>query len=286
MGERASLKTEEMSKKIEEIEFTIFDTETTGLEPESGDRIVEIAAIKFIGKERRGAFQSLVNPGQPISPEAFNINQITPDMLKDAPPMQAVIADFLEFIQDTCLCTYNAGFDLGFLNHELKLTGQSVLKNALIVDILKMSKRLLPGLQRYALWFVADKLGIKKEQAHRALSDVELTLDVFNRLMQILSAKKIFDFDNFLSLFAFNVGLLEDIHNQKVARIQQALDLGVKLKIKYLSSSSAEVSEREVLPKEVRQDKGRSYLVGYCYLRNEERSFRIDSILHLEYSTA
>lgn len=270
--------------KLEEVEFTIFDTETTGLEPESGDRIVEIAAIRFKGGERLDTFQSLVNPGRPISQEAFDINQITPEMLKDAPPMQAVIPEFLEFIQDSCLCSYNAGFDLGFLNHELKLAKQPLLKNVLIIDILKMARRLLPGLERYGLIYVADKLGIKKEQAHRALSDVELTLDVFNRLVRILTTKEIFDFDNFLSLFAFNTGFLEDINNQKVARIQQALDLGVKLKIRYLSCASAEVSIREVLPKEVRQDKGRSYLVGYCYLRNEERSFRIDSILHLEYS--
>ena len=70
--------------------------------------------------------------------------------------------------------------------------------------------------------------------------------------------------------------------NQKIAKIQEAMDLKVKLKIKYLSSSNAEVCEREVIPKEIKQENNRSYLVGYCCLKNEERTFRIDGLLHLE----
>lgn len=271
-----------MMQNIDEVEFTIFDTETTGLEPESGDRIVEIAAVRIKGKEKIDTFQTLVNPGRPISEEAFNVNQITPDMLKDAPGMETVMPEFLKFIQGTYLCSYNAAFDLGFLDKELNLMGQPKLKDVVVVDILKMAKRLLPGLERYALWFVAEKLRIKAEQKHRALSDVELTLQTFNKLIQILYSQGITDFNNFSSLFSINSRFLEDVDNQKVAQIQQALDLGVKLRIKYLSRTNAKVSEREVLPKEIRQDKGRIYLVGHCYLRNEERSFRIDSILRLE----
>jgi predicted DNA-binding transcriptional regulator YafY len=75
---------------------------------------------------------------------------------------------------------------------------------------------------------------------------------------------------------------LKDIDNQKIASIQEAIDLGVKLKIKYLSSASATLTERQVIPKEIKQENNRSYLVGYCCLRNEERSFRIDGILHIE----
>lgn len=267
---------------IEEVEFTIFDTETTGLEPESGDRIVEIAAVRVKGKEKIDTFQTLVNPGRPISEEAFNVNQITPDMLKDAPGMETVMPEFLKFIQGTRLCSYNAAFDLGFLNHELNLMGRPRLEGIVVVDILKMARRLLPGLERYALMCVAEKLGIKTPQEHRALADVELTFQAFNKLKQIFFAKGISDFDNFSNLFSIGSRFLADINNRKIAEIQRALDLGVKLRIKYLSRTNAKVSEREVLPKEIRQDKDRIYLVGHCCLRNEERSFRIDSILHLE----
>lgn len=271
-----------MNKDINEVEFTIFDTETTGLEPESGDRIVEIAGIRFRGQEKIATFQTLVNPGRPISEAAFAVNQITAEMLKDAPAINTILPEFLKFIQGSCLCSYNAGFDWGFLNNELRLAGMPVLKDIVVVDILKMAKRLLPGLERYALSFVADKLGVKMAQKHRALSDVELTWEVFHKLKEILSRKDIFDFANFASLFGINAQFLSDIHNQKMAKIQEAIDLGVKLKIKYLASSNAEVTEREVVPKEIKQENNRVYLVGHCCLRNEERSFRIDGILYLE----
>jgi len=271
-----------MPRNIGEVEFTIFDTETTGLEPESGDRIVEIAAVKFKGQEKISSFSTLVNPQRPISEAAFQVNQITPQMLKDAPDVSSVLPKFLEFIQGTCLCSYNAAFDLGFLNNELKLIGKPPLQDIVVVDILKMSRRLMPGLPRYALWFVADNLGINTEQKHRALCDVELTWQVFKKLKETLRQKGILDFANFSNLFSINPAVLADLNNQKVAEIQEAIGLGVKLKIKYLSSSSAEVTERQVIPKEIREEQGRRYLVGHCCLRNEERSFRIDGILHLE----
>ena len=104
-----------MNKNIDEVEFTIFDTETTGLEPQSGDRIVEIAAIKFKGKVKIATFQALVNPGRPISEAAQTVNNITAQMLKDAPSAEVILPGFLDFIKDTCLCSYNAPFDLAFL---------------------------------------------------------------------------------------------------------------------------------------------------------------------------
>lgn len=270
-----------MHRNINEIEFTIFDTETTGLDPSGGDRIVEIAALRFKGKDRLETFQSLVNPHCPISQAAYEVNHISQEMLKDAPEIKAVMPDFLNFIKDSCLCSYNAGFDLGFLDNELKLLGQPALEDIVVVDILKMARRLLPDLGRYALWFVAERLGLESKQEHRALSDVELTLGVFHKLKEILDKKGISDFLNFTGLFGINAQILENIHNQKISQIQEAIDLGVKLKIKYISSSG-QVTEREVIPKEIRQENKQTYLVGHCCLRNEERSFRIDGILHLE----
>ena len=271
-----------MNRDINEVEFTIFDTETTGLEPESGDRIVEIAGIRFKGRQKIASFQTLINPHRPISASAFEVNRITPGMLQDAPGIETVMPDFLKFIRGSCLCSYNAAFDLEFLNNELKIIQQNPLKDIVVIDILKISRRLLPGLERYALGFVADKLGIKAAQKHRALADVELTLGVFHKLKALLQAKGILEVQNFLSLFSLNSSSLADLYNQKLAQIQEAMDLGAKLKIKYISSSLGQVTEREVIPKEIKQDKNRTYLIGHCCLRQEERSFRIDGILHLE----
>jgi predicted DNA-binding transcriptional regulator YafY len=97
--------------------------------------------------------------------------------------------------------------------------------------------------------------------------------------------KGVIDFEQFISLFGLSSQLLNNINNIKVARIRQALDLGVSLKIKYLSGHNAELTEREVIPREIIQDKNQIYLVGFCNLRNQERTFRIANILHLEMGT-
>ncbi|MBM3250393.1 MAG: WYL domain-containing protein [Candidatus Omnitrophica bacterium] len=271
-----------MNRHIREVDFIVFDTETTGLDPASGDRIIELAAIRLKGSQRLDTFQALVNPLRPVSPGAFAVNKISQEMLEGALTMDKVMPQFLEFIRDSCLCSYNAGFDLEFLNQELRLLGKPPLEDAVVLDVLKMARRLLPGLERYALWFVAEKLDIKIKQEHRALSDVELTIGVFERFKELLSQKGVFDFTNLTHLFSISPKVLEGLDALKIAEIQEAIELGVKLKIRYLSSSGGEVSEREVIPKQIKQERNQNYLVGFCSLRNEERTFRIDGILHLE----
>ena len=209
-----------MPKHIDEVEFTIFDTETTGLKPEDGDRIVELAGLRVKGSERIAVFDALINPSRPISPGAFAVNKITAQMLQDASCPKEVLGRFLEFIRGSCLCSYNAEFDLGFLNNELKLislpaplevapraagllTGPAV-NNLVVFDLLTMARKLMPGLSRYALWFVAGKLGVSSAQEHRAFSDVEMAWEVFGKFKVICREKGITDFSDFSKLFAFN----------------------------------------------------------------------------------
>ena len=277
-------------QELDGITYSIFDTETTGLDPQMGDRIVELAAIKFKQGRRVATFQTLINPLRPISEAAFRVNNITAAMLKNAPPIEKILPDFLDFIKDSCLCSYNASFDLEFLSNESRRIDKSswgmerslLLDKIIVIDILKMARRLLPGLERYALWFVAERLGLRIQQQHRALQDTELTLAVFNNLINILKAKGIANFDSFVGLFGINSHFLENLNNQKLAKIQEAIDLGVKIKIKYLSSTNAQVSQRQIIPKHIKQDKNRNYLIGHCLLKSEERTFNIDGILHLE----
>lgn len=186
-----------MSKNIDEIEFTVFDTETTGLDPKSGDRIIELAAVRFKGENRLAVFQSLVNPEYPVSLGAFNVNRISAEMLMVAPKSKEIIPKFLNFVQGSYLCCYNADFDLGFLNNELSILGLDQIKDIPVVDLLKIARIALPGLERYALWYVAENLGIKVKQEHRALSDVELTLGVFYRLKEKIKEKGIVGFEVF-----------------------------------------------------------------------------------------
>jgi len=271
-----------MHEDIDEVEFTIFDTETTGLNWQAGDRIVEIAGLRFKGQEKIATFSSLVDPGYPVSEAAFAVNKITPQMLRTAESPKEVIPRFLEFIRGSCLCSYNAEFDLGFLDNELQLISLSRPGDMVVFDVLTMARRLMPGLNRYALWFVAEKLGVRSKQEHRALSDVQMTWEVFDRLKILCQAKGITDFSGFSGLFAFNPGLLGSSNEQKASKVMECIDLKATLKIRYISTQNAQVTERQVIPKEIRQDRGHKYLVGYCCLKKEERVFRLDNILSLE----
>lgn len=124
-------------------------------------------------------------------------------MLKDAPDIKTVMPNFLNFIQGSCLCTYNAEFDLGFLNNELKLIGLPVINNIVVLDVLIMARKLIPNLPKYALWFVAQHLQVKSTQQHRALADVELTWEVFTKFKVICQQKGITSFTDFSQNFSY-----------------------------------------------------------------------------------
>lgn len=271
-----------MDKKIDDIDFAIFDVETTGLDPRSGDRMIEIAALRYKNGRSSDSFSSLINPQREISPAAFEVNHISQAMVEGAPFAAIVIPQFLKFIGNSCLAGYNVGFDIGFLENELKLLGENLVSDTAIVDIIRMARRVIPNVRSYSLANISRHIGINNPQVHRALSDVELTAGVFSHLIAKLKSKGIDNFLQFYNLFGLNLSLTEDINNQRLAAIQRAIDLGVRLKIKYYSSSGAEVTEREVSPKEIRPEGKSKYLIGYCHLRKDERTFKINAILNLE----
>jgi DNA polymerase III epsilon subunit len=186
-----------MKKKqlhLGELDVTVFDTETTGLDPRSGDRIIEIAAVRFKNGIRAGTFHSLVDPCRPVSRGAFMVNGISDEMLEGAPSMKELLPGFVDFIRGSCLCAYNAPFDMGFLHEEFRRAGKRFPRGIVVVDILAMARRLL-RLQRHALWYVAKSLGAGSGvQEHRALSDVELTMEVFTLLLEAARSKGISTF--------------------------------------------------------------------------------------------
>ncbi len=271
-----------LKSNINEVEFAVFDTETTGLDPRSGDRIVEIAAIRLKGQEEVGRFQSLVNPGRSISQGAYQVNRISEEMLKNAPLPAEVFPKFMEFVEGSCLCSYNAGFDMGFLTNELKLLNRSLPANIEVLDILTMARRLLPGLDRYRLESVAQSLAVEMNEKHRALADVLTSVALFEKFKKMLADRGIVFFKDALGLFGVTSLATEDMANQKISRIQEALDKKMKVMIKYLSVSTGRISERELIPKEIKLENNRSYLVGYCLKKKEERTFRLDGILYIE----
>ncbi len=187
--------------KIHSAEIVVFDVETTGLFPQDGDRIVEIAAMKVKGGKVVDQFYSLVNPKRPIPAQATNINQITEDMVADAPTADAVLPRLIDFISGGCVAGHNARFDMGFLCYELSLFGRRLKDDTPVVDTLKMAKGLLPYLSSYKLSYLARSLGVTVTQTHRAMADVELTVAVLLRMMEMAADKNADDVGTFLTKF-------------------------------------------------------------------------------------
>ena len=182
-------------------EFVIFDVETTGLSPIDGDRIVEIAAVKVKGSLVVDKFYSLVNPQRSMPSQATLVNNITEDMLITAPVAADILPQMIHFIGGACVAGHNVRFDLNFLCYELSLIGRRLNDQTPAVDTLKMARDLLPYLSNHKLSYLARSLGVVVDQTHRAMADVELTVAVFLRLMEMAGDKDLHKVSVFLNQF-------------------------------------------------------------------------------------
>jgi DNA polymerase III epsilon subunit family exonuclease len=173
---------------IEGATFVVIDTETTGLEPLTGDRICEVGAIKIKGGRELGRYESLVNPGRDISPEAQAKNKITPEMVKDAPAFAAIAPALRQFIAGTVLVGQNIEFDLAFLNAEFVAAGMSKLALP-AVDTIPLARRARPGLASYNLDNLAFQFRVSFNARHRSIGDCEATVKIFLECAKILRQK-------------------------------------------------------------------------------------------------
>jgi DNA polymerase III epsilon subunit family exonuclease len=188
--------------KAKNAEFIVFDVETTGLSPTEGDRIIEIAAIKIKDQKVVGIFESFIDPKRELPTSAMTINKITEDMLIGAPTSEEFLPGIIDFIGGGCVVGHNVKFDLGFLCYELALSGRKLREETPALDTLKMARALIPYLSSYKLSHIAAALGIMIGETHRARADVELTIQVLTRLMDIAGDKDIHDLQDFCQQFS------------------------------------------------------------------------------------
>ena len=176
---------------LRELVYTAFDTETTGLEPSRGDRIVAIGAVRLEkGRILKDAiFHTLVNPERPIPPLATKIHGITDEMVKDKPPLREVLPKFLTFCKDTVLVAHNAAFDLKFLEIEAEKLG--IKLDFPVVDTLFLSYGLFEEFEDHNLDTIAEKLGIPVAGLHSALGDALLTAEIYLRFLPHLERRGI-----------------------------------------------------------------------------------------------
>jgi len=160
------------------------DTETTGLSPREGDRIVEIGCVEMINRMPSGRnFHVYINPERDMPQEAFNVHGLSSEFLADKPLFAAVAAEFLEFVAGDPLVIHNAAFDIGFLNHELGLARHPLLGNDRVIDSLLLARRRHPG-GKNTLDALCSRYGIDRSRRvkHGALLDAEILAEVYAEL--------------------------------------------------------------------------------------------------------
>lgn len=162
----------------------VLDTETTGLEPEQGHRIIEIGCVELINRrfsDRR--FHHYLWPDREIDPGALQVHGITAEFLKGQPRFEDIVDDLLEFLRDAELVIHNAAFDIGFLDNELTLLAEprgSIANHCTVLDTLSLARELHPG-QRNSLEALCKRYRVDDSQRtlHGALLDAEILADVY-----------------------------------------------------------------------------------------------------------
>jgi DNA polymerase-3 subunit epsilon len=168
--------------------IVMLDFETTGLSPESGDRITEVAALRIAGGEIVERYVSLVNCGVRIPPFITSLTGITQNMVDTAPLAEDVVPELIEFIGGDTLAAHNASFDEKFLKAEGARLGHDCRHTGLVCSV-KLSRRVLPGLPSYKLGELARSLGIAfRGTAHRAEADAEVAAKLLLHIGRHLGA--------------------------------------------------------------------------------------------------
>src|SRR2546421_7975188 len=173
---------------LDEVEFVVLDTETTGLRP-GPNRVIEIAGIRMRGGEVIDSFQSLVNPNRRLPPFIVQFTGITQEMVAGAPGAEQIFPDFLSFLDGAILVGHNVGFDIGFLSYEAQLLGYDFPIDGL--DTIPLARRFLPTLRRFKLDSVASHLRITAANRHRAMGDARVTAAVFMKLLELAQQQDI-----------------------------------------------------------------------------------------------
>lgn len=163
----------------------VLDTETTGLDSASGDRLAEIGAVELMSHLPTGnTFHRYVNPGRAMPAGAFAVHGLGDDFLRDKPRFAEIAPDLLDFLGDATLVIHNAAFDIGFLNNELEQAGYPRIRSVRVVDTLVMARQRFPG-SPATLDALCRRFGV--DNAHRvrhgALLDCELLAEVYLELL-------------------------------------------------------------------------------------------------------
>jgi DNA polymerase III epsilon subunit family exonuclease len=250
-----------------------FDVETTGLIP-GVDRIVELGAVLFRGEEVLAAFDQLVDPGIPMPPEAQKVNGISDRMLQGMPEISAALPPFLALLSKGTPVAHNAVFDVGFLSTDIIAAGLEAPESP-VLDTRVLARRAFPGRFSYSLANLVRDLGV--QGAHRALADAHACRLLYLQCMRAAGVEKL--------TRSCGEPLNFTTHAPRLARtaaaIQNAIAAGEEVEIAY-RSAQGERTVRTIRPRAFSCMGGSIGVVAFCSLRNERRTFLLDSITLLQ----
>ena len=162
-------------------DYCVVDIETTGLS-KYRDEIIEIGCVKVRNHLIVDEFNILIKPTRPISSYITSINGITNDMVKDGCSIEEAMIQFYDFVGEDIIVGHNVSFDMGFISHHAQKRLGLVFEN-IVMDTMKLARRNVKAIN-YKLSTLCDYYGIKNKQAHRALSDVYATYELFEKLIK------------------------------------------------------------------------------------------------------
>jgi DNA polymerase-3 subunit epsilon len=182
---------EQDNRLLTALSYTIFDTETTGLQPSQGDEIVSIGAVRVVNGRllEHEVFEQLVDPRRDMSPEASRITGIESSMLENQPTIDRVLPAFRLFCEDTVLVAHNAAFDMRFLRLKEEATGVRFTQP--VLDTLLLSAVIHPQQESHGLEAIAERMGNNPIGRHTALGDAIMTGEIFLRMIPLLAQQGI-----------------------------------------------------------------------------------------------
>jgi DNA polymerase-3 subunit epsilon len=179
------------NRPLTDLTYTVFDTETTGLDPRGGDEIIAIGAVRIVNNRllRDDRFEQLVNPKRPLRWESVQIHGIRDEMLADQPTIEAVLPQFHKYAENTIMVAHNAAFDMRMLQIKEATTGIRFINP--VLDTMLLSAVVHPAQDNHNLMTIAQRLGIDVTGRHTAIGDALATAKMFLKLLPLLAKKDI-----------------------------------------------------------------------------------------------
>lgn len=271
---------------LAEAPVVVLDTETTGLSPALGHRVIEIAALRFQGWQETGRLSVLVNPGRPIDPGATRVHGLVDRDVAGAPSFGDVVGRLQPILQGAIIVAHNASFDAGFLAQEYAIASRMgacppVLPNPWLCT-LQLARRHF-HFDRNDLRTVAYRLGVSQSRAHRALNDAYTTAAVFQRMVRELEKRGLSTVGALLHAQGGPVYMPSATSAPLPPPLASAITGGKQVRIRYVTEGGRETI-RLISPLYTTTQGSARYLVAYCHLRHAQRTFRLDRIMEAELS--